>query len=70
VIGSPVKHVIPSDYRLALQALNKGRPVALDPMGGKLGDAFKSLAYDLAGVQPARRDLQKGGLLARFTGKR
>jgi pilus assembly protein CpaE len=70
VIGSPVKHVIPSDYRLALQALNKGRPVTLDPTGGKLGDAFRSLAYDLAGVQPARRDLQKGGLLARFTGKR
>jgi pilus assembly protein CpaE len=70
VIGSPVKHVIPSDYRQALQALNRGRPVAIDAAGGKLGDAFKAVAYDLAGVQPERRGMQKGGLLARITGKR
>ena len=31
VIGVAVKHVVPSDYRAALQALNKGRPLALEP---------------------------------------
>ena len=30
VVGAKVTHVLPSDYRLALQALNKGRPLALD----------------------------------------
>ena len=29
-VGSPVKHSFPSDYRRALQALNKGRPVTLE----------------------------------------
>ena len=30
VVASKVKHMLPSDYRLALQALNNGRPLALD----------------------------------------
>jgi pilus assembly protein CpaE len=30
VIGGPVAQVIPSDYRLALEAVNRGRPVVLD----------------------------------------
>ena len=70
VIGSPVKHLIPSDYRLALQALNKGRPLALDQTPGKLGEAFTALAYDLAGLRQKKRDSEKSGLFARITGKR
>lgn len=70
VIGSPVKHLIPSDYRLALQALNKGRPMALDHTPGKLGEAFTALAYDLAGLRQKKRDSEKSGLFARITGKR
>jgi pilus assembly protein CpaE len=70
VIGSPVKHLIPNDYRLALHALNKGRPLALEPNAGKLGESFKGIAYDLAGLEAGRRDAQKGGLFARITGKR
>ena len=50
VIGSPVKHTVPSDYRVALKALNKGRPLALDG-DGKLGEAFQAIAYDLAGIR-------------------
>ena len=30
VVGSPVDYTVPSDYRAALTALNKGRPLALD----------------------------------------
>jgi pilus assembly protein CpaE len=48
VIGDSVKHLIPSDYRMALQALNVGRPVALEK--GALADSFKSLAGDLGGL--------------------
>ena len=48
VIGDSVKHLIPSDYRMALQALNVGRPVALEK--GALADSFRSLAGDLGGI--------------------
>jgi pilus assembly protein CpaE len=48
VIGDSVKHLIPSDYPAALQALNVGRPVALDK--GALADSFRSLAGDLGGI--------------------
>src|SRR5207248_2486959 len=29
-VGAPVVHQVPSDYRRALEAMNKGRPLALD----------------------------------------
>jgi pilus assembly protein CpaE len=52
VIGDSVKHLIPSDYRMALQALNVGRPVALET--GALADSFRSLAGDLGGIVKAK----------------
>jgi pilus assembly protein CpaE len=63
VVGSPVKYTVPSDYRAALMALNKGRPIALDK-DSKLAPAFQSLAFDLAGIR-AERPVEKekpGGL--------
>lgn len=53
VIGDAVKHLIPSDYRMALHALNVGRPVALEP--GALSDSFRSLAGDLGGIVKQKR---------------
>ena len=53
VIGDSVKHLIPSDYRMALQALNVGRPVALE--AGALADSFRSLAGDLGGIVKQKR---------------
>jgi pilus assembly protein CpaE len=53
VIGDAVKHLIPSDYRMALHALNVGRPVALEP--GALSDAFRKLAGDLGGLVKQQR---------------
>lgn len=70
VVGSPVCFTVPSDYRLALQALNKGRPLALDP--GKLADAFKTMAQALGGVQieKAAEPQKSGGFLGLITGRR
>jgi pilus assembly protein CpaE len=48
VIGDTVKHLIPSDYRMALQALNAGRPVAFETC--PLADSFRRLAGDLGGI--------------------
>jgi Flp pilus assembly CpaE family ATPase len=53
VIGDSVKHLIPSDYRMALQAVNVGRPVALET--GALADSFRSLAGDLGGIVKQKR---------------
>jgi pilus assembly protein CpaE len=71
VVGSPVFHLVPSDYRLALQALNKGRPLALDA-GTKLADAFRAMAYELGGVSvaPAVEQQKSGGLFGLIKGRR
>jgi pilus assembly protein CpaE len=53
VIGGEVKHLIPSDYRVALAALNAGRPVVLDKES-RLAGAFVTLAKDLAGIVKER----------------
>lgn len=50
VVGSPVKYTVPSDYRAALNSLNKGRPLALEK-DSKLTPAFQSIAFDLAGIR-------------------
>jgi pilus assembly protein CpaE len=69
VVGSRVLHSVPSDYRMALRALNKGRPLALDNHN-KLAASFRELARDLAGV-PARPPAQEsGGLFGLLKGRR
>jgi pilus assembly protein CpaE len=67
--GCPVTHIFPSNYRVALQALNKGRPVALDNHND-LSASFKRFAYHLAGVQPAREKSRSTGLFGRLTHSR
>jgi pilus assembly protein CpaE len=70
VVGSPVKFTVPSDYRAALTALNKGRPLALE-RDSKLAPAFQTMAYELAGLRiekPAEKEKSSslfGGLLGR-----
>ena len=49
-VGSPVKFTFPSDYRRALQALNKGVPVTLDNHND-LSGAFVRFAKALSGIQ-------------------
>jgi pilus assembly protein CpaE len=63
--GCSVAHTFPSNYRVALQALNKGRPVALDNHND-LSASFRRFAQQLAGVRPAREN-KSTGLFGRLT---
>jgi pilus assembly protein CpaE len=67
VIGDSVKHLIPSDYRLALEALNLGKPVALEQ--GALSDAYRTLAGDLGGIVKQKRE-RPSGVLGRLVFRR
>jgi len=49
--GGAIRHVIPSDYRLALDALNKGRPVVVENHS-RLATSMTGLARTLAGLEP------------------
>ena len=69
-VGGKVQHSFPSDYRLALQAMNKGRPLMLDNHSGLAG-AFKTFARDLAGLSSDEDDKAvSGGLFSRLAGRR
>ena len=69
VLSEPLKHQIPSDYRVAVEAVNTGIPLVLGD--SKLAKAVRSLAADLAGIakdpgnQPA-----PGGVLGRLAWRR
>ena len=70
VVGMRVLHTVPSDYRMALRALNKGRPLALDNHN-KLAASFRELARDLAGLGPAQPPTHdSGGLFGLLKGRR
>jgi pilus assembly protein CpaE len=70
VVGARVVHSVPSDYRMALRALNKGRPLALDNHN-KLAASFRELAHDLAGVAPVRPAApESSGLFGLLKGRR
>jgi pilus assembly protein CpaE len=68
VVGGPVAEVFPSNYRVAVEALNRGRPLALDNHN-KLASAYVSFARGLASATrreaPARE--RGSGLLSRLT---
>ena len=68
VMGEPVKHLIPSDYRVAVEAVNTGKPIVLDK-DGKLAKAIRAFAKDLAGID-AKRAEEPGGMLARLAWRR
>jgi pilus assembly protein CpaE len=69
VVGTRVIHLVPSDYRMALRALNKGRPLALDNHN-KLAASFRQLAHDLAGVPPRAPEQEPSGLFGLLKGRR
>ena len=70
VLGTPVAHTFPSNYRIALEALNAGRPVVLDNHN-KLAAAITGFARGLVETNdepsPGRRQT---GLFGRLTGRR
>lgn len=64
-VGLAVAHTFPSDYRIALQALNKGRPLALDNHND-LSASFKRFAHELSGERPDRQSGRSSGLFGRL----
>jgi pilus assembly protein CpaE len=68
-VGSRVEYTFPSDYRAALQALNRGRPLALENHND-LSSSFRKFANKLAGVKSERTAPKPGGLLGRLTQRR
>ena len=70
VVASKVTHMLPSDYRLALQALNNGRPLALDNHN-KLAAGFSEPGEGAceSRSRTASRANAGGGLFGRLTGR-
>jgi pilus assembly protein CpaE len=68
-IGLSVAHTFPSDYRVALNALNKGRPLALDNHN-ELSASFRDFAHDLSGVVRKKDAAKTAGLFGRLTQRR
>jgi len=69
VVGSKIRHLLPSDYRVALEALNTGRPLALSNQT-RLAGALKALAHELAEVAAQPPSTSSGrSLFGRLTGR-
>ena len=72
-VGLEVSDTFPSDYRLAVQAMNKGRPVVLEG-ANELASAFKSFARELVGIPEAPQDKEQkaraGSLFGRLAPKK
>lgn len=58
-VGTSVKHSFPSDYRRALHALNKGRPITLENHN-ELSSSFLHFARSLAGIEKPKVERQAG----------
>ena len=69
--GGPIRFLFPSDYRLAVGALNAGRPFVTDNHS-TLAGSITTFARSLAGLSdvPASAASQPPGLLRRLTGRR
>jgi pilus assembly protein CpaE len=67
-VGIEIGQLFPSDYRLALQAMNKGRPLVLDS-NSDLATAFKTFAKQLTGSSDEKKSdkARAGSLLGRLT---
>lgn len=69
-VGEPVLHTLPSDYRVALQALNNGKPLVLTNHS-KLAAAIDTFAHGVAGISKQVQDADaRSGLLGILTRKR
>jgi pilus assembly protein CpaE len=67
-VGESVKYTFPSDYKLAIEALNEGRPLVLENHS-KLASAIQVFAHGLARLERAvETEAGRPGLLGRLTG--
>jgi pilus assembly protein CpaE len=67
-VGTSVKHTFPSDYRRALQALNKGMPITIENHN-ELAGSFVDFARSLAGIERAPKEKQ-GSRFSLFGGRK
>ena len=69
VVGSKIRHLLPSDYRVALEALNTGRPLTVSNQT-RLAGALKVLARELAGLDVEATSSTAGrSIFGRLTGR-
>ena len=68
-VGGSIAHQFPSDYRRALMAMHKGRPLALDNHN-PLSASLTALARELAGVEKEKAERASGGLKGFLSGRR
>ena len=68
-VGSAIVHQFPSDYRRALTAMHKGRPLTLDNHN-QLSASITALARELAGVTSEKAERPSGGLMGLLSGRR
>jgi pilus assembly protein CpaE len=70
-VGLEINHTLPSDYRMALQAMNKGRPVVLDGPN-ELASSFQALARQLVGAVDPKKEAKPrtGSLFGRLSPKK
>jgi pilus assembly protein CpaE len=68
-VGGAIAHQFPSDYRRALMAMHKGRPLALDNHN-QLSASLTALARELAGVKSEKPERASGGLIGLLSGRR
>ena len=64
-VGGTIAHQFPSDYRRALLAMHKGRPLALDNHN-QLSASFTALARDLAGLGNKKAERAPSGAFKGF----
>ena len=64
-VGGAVKHSFPSDYRRALQALNKGTPVTLDNHN-ELAGSLRTLRARWPASKRRRRNKKPAGRFSLF----
>jgi pilus assembly protein CpaE len=68
VIGEPVSCLIPSDYRVAAEAINVGRPIVSED--GRLAKAMRAAAAELLNTGAAKAAPQSAGMLGRLAWRR
>ena len=69
VLGEPLKHQLPSDYRVAVEAVNTGIPLVLGD--SKLSKAVRTMASDLGGIaKEPEQQSAPGGVLGRLAWRR
>jgi pilus assembly protein CpaE len=68
VVGEPVACTIPSDYRVAAEAINVGRPIVGED--GRLAKALRAAAAELVNVGKTAAEPQPAGMLSRLAWRR